>query len=236
MSKQRTTESKKAQDSRRAKDARYAAMQQKYATRDSMLATQGSNVFSVTVPQSMREFLVRRLSLFQMIGAEHWGNPLTEEVRKIMIRSNRRSAANSARWDKYEQAARALVRAAVIIPPEPLLREEIQVEEITADMCRPLYVDVGETPDDDQIVLLPELEYQALDDRSIVIRSMKRKSAEVKSELAEIEARLEVSAALAFQDLAALAGVVVESGPGSLNRFRPIEIHALGVLANTESN
>ena len=233
MTKTRQSESSKASNSRGKKDQRYAAMQQKFATKKSLVATQGSPVFTITVPQSMREFLVRRLSLFQLIGAEHWGTPLTEEVRKIMVRSNRRSAANSARWDKYEKAARALVRSGVIIPPEALLKEEIVVEEITSDMCRPLFVDEGEAPDDDQIVLMSEIEYQALDDRSLVIRGMKRKSAEVKAELSEIEARLEVSAALTFQDLAALAGVIVESGPGSLNRFRPIEIHALGVLANT---
>ena len=138
----------------------YLRLQQKYATRKSMLDTQGSRVTEVVLRGSGRTFIVRRVSLFGFLQAGLWPKPITQKVRRMMIVGNIAAANESEDLEDYLVAARALAKEAVIVPPEEFLLGEITVAQIIPETCKPLYVDVD--PDEDQVCLLPEDEFVLL--------------------------------------------------------------------------
>jgi len=129
-----------------------AGQPRSFATAASIRAQQGPAVLDMDLPYSGETVLMRRVDLARLIGTGVWPEPITSEVRRLMIHGTQDWTNESEQIEKTLAAAAALVRAAIIVPPPALLAGEIEVKDITADMCRPLFV--TEDPDDDQLILV----------------------------------------------------------------------------------
>lgn len=118
-------------------------------------------VVDVTGEDKRPRFLVKRPNLLTMLGAGVLPEPITAMVRQLMLYGPQAVETDHSR-EQYEEMILALMRATVIIPPAEVEDGTLAVEDITADMCRPLFVAPGETPADDQFVLVGPL-YDAAD-------------------------------------------------------------------------
>lgn len=104
------------------------------------------------MPVSGEVVLMRRIDLARVIGAGQWPEPITSAVRRLMVDGGGDWARDTELIEKNLGAAAALARAAIIVPPPALIAGDITVDDITADMCKPLFVE--ENPDPDQLILV----------------------------------------------------------------------------------
>lgn len=158
MAKQRVTESKAAAQSRREVEA--ARRAKWYMRKETFLDSQGGAVieFPLMDPNQIDTIdlflLLQRVDLVKLVRSDNWPQPLTAAVRRLMMNGGRPTEDMLAE-DKIEETMAvcvAITKASVIVPPPAFLSGEIEVSDITEDMCKPLFVD--ENPDEDQVVLL----------------------------------------------------------------------------------
>lgn len=218
------TESRRASRARVSKgqDRQALARRERYLSRDSRDGLLGSLVTECQLPRAGRAVLVRRLDLSAMAAAGVWPQPITQAARRMMIDGALGGYKDDDR--KFIAAAAAIARAAVIVPPPAFLSGDIGIDAITADMCRPLFVDPGQTPADDQFTLT------VLD----VARAARPSDEAVASAAEETARRLAEAdadpAAMVLQtfDLVALMHHVLENAPGAHGRFRLADILSVG--------
>lgn len=153
-------ESTRARNSRAAKQARAGAegkalaKESRWASRRSLADSQGPLVIEAILPEAELALLVRRPNLLAMLNAGIFVEPITSMVRQMMLFGPSQVETDHGR-EKFEDTGLALMRATVIVPPPELLAGEVDVAGITREMCKPLFVAPGETPDADQMILVP---------------------------------------------------------------------------------
>lgn len=159
MAKQRVTESKAAKQSRQA--AERERRSRWFLQKKNFLDSQGPLVvelelispdrYSDTIDQVL---LMRRVDLEALARSEQWPQPITSSVRKFMRNGGRPSDDMLAdgEIDNTMAMCAAITRACIIVPPPAFVAAEIDAADITADMCKPLFVE--EDPDEDQVILL----------------------------------------------------------------------------------
>lgn len=140
----RTTESTRAR--------RRRVERQAFATAASLRAVQGPQVVAQTLPMSGETVLIRRVDLVRVLSTGVWPEPITARARQMIADMGGNWAADPEQIEKNMASAAAMVRAAVVVPPKELLDGKLEVEDLTAAMCKPLFVE--ETPDDDQLFLV----------------------------------------------------------------------------------
>lgn len=188
-----------------------------WASRARLEKLRGEYVIEAVAGSQQEIYLLRRLDILEMLEADHWPRPITAEIRRVMAVGSVNAASEAGRWSKYVEACRHLIIAAAIIPPEELVAGDITVAEITRDMCRPLFVDVGDPVDDDQLVLVSN---KAYDDLEVEIEQL-RCDPEKADELAAAEAKFSQWFTFTAFDFAGLASTITATVPGGLSRFRP---------------
>ena len=222
-----TTESTRARRSRVEKGQEKAALARRdrflsRASRDGILT---GIVTECPLPRAGMPVLVRRLDLSAMAAAGVWPQPITQAARRMMIDG----ALGGYRDDdrKFLAAACAIARAACIVPPPAFLSGDIEIGGITADMCKPLFVDAGTVPDDDQFVL-------------VVLDVARGQTPEQAAE--ETARRMEEAAAdpsmmvLQTFDLVAMMHHVLENAPGAHGRFRLADLLTVGRVETPSGN
>jgi len=230
------TQSTRARRGRAEKQEADAALS-RYASRASLRGSQGPLVLEVECYRADRVFLVRRLNLMQLVNSGVFPRPITAEVRRIILQGVVFAMQDNRQWADYVAACMRLCVEAVIVPPPELVAGEITVEEITSDMYRPLFVEAGTEPADDQYVLVAWDDYQRAAEEAIRLRRLVRSGKaddEDREALAEQERFIEQSLALHFDDLAAIAGALTLRGPGAVGRFRDQPRAAVGSVADDE--
>lgn len=130
------------------------AKEVRWASRKSLADSQGPLVIEATLPDAELAILVRRPNLLAMLNAGIFVEPITSMVRQMMLFGPGQVETDHGR-EKFEDTGLALMRATVIVPPPELLAGEVDVAGITREMCKPLFVAPGETPDADQMILVP---------------------------------------------------------------------------------
>lgn len=127
-----------------------------YASRETLLASQGPVVVGVTLPVSKLSFLVRRPNMQRLLDPGVVPDHLHSAVEKLAT-MGLDEIERSFEGDKggLEELVLALMRYGVIVPPAELVSGQITEEEIRSSMCRPLFVAPGQTPTEEQLVLLP---------------------------------------------------------------------------------
>ncbi|MCC6618782.1 MAG: hypothetical protein IT341_07050 [Chloroflexi bacterium] len=221
----------------RAEKQQAAAALSKYASRASLRGSQGPPVLEVECYRADRVFLVRRLNLMQLVNSGVFPRPITAEVRRIILQGVVFAMQDNRQWSDYVTACMRLAVEAVIVPPPELEAGDVAVDEITSDLCRPLFVEAGTTPDADQYALVVWDDYKRVQEEAIKLRRLARSGKaddEDREALAEKERYLEDSMALHFDDLAAIAGALTLRGPGAVGRFRDQPGAAVGPVADDE--
>lgn len=132
--------------------ARQARVKRGYATAQSIRAIQGPVVREGQAPISGETFLMRRIDLARLIGTGVWPEPITTAVRKLMVDGGGQWISDAEKIERNLKASAAIARAIVIVPPQPLIDGDITVDQITADQCKPLFVESD--PDEDQLILV----------------------------------------------------------------------------------
>lgn len=212
--------------------------QQMYLTRVSSNSCKGGIVIPLTIGQHNRTVLVRRLNLAEKLRAGVWDRSLTNQVRQIMMVGNvaamQHALQDPADYDKFKANAYTLIRMAVMAVPEPVLEGRLSIEELTDDMLKPYFVESD--PDPDQQILVDEEVYEAvLNERNKSVQRLRleddlseTEEAALKKAVAELNRRLSDMHVMNYEDALALAGKIVQKGPGALNDFRPVKGNPLG--------
>lgn len=146
------TESAKARKSRQAKQTEKNEQAKPYATVQRIREAQGPRVLEAQLPISGDYYLLRRVDLIAYIRRGVWPQPVTASVRSLMIDGAQEWTGDGANIEKNQEAAVAIARAAVVVPPPELVEGKVTVEELDAETLKPMFVD--EDPDEDQAILL----------------------------------------------------------------------------------
>lgn len=136
-----------------------------FGTRANLLTGQGPVVVELPrLPMAGLQLLMRRVDLLSLAASGRWPQPISARVAKIVAEGVGGQAGRAVQSDdaaadlvRLQEAAAAIARASIIVPPDEFLDGEIDAEDITREMCRPLFVTPGEAPDGDQLILVPTI-------------------------------------------------------------------------------
>ena len=129
----------------------------------------------------------------------------------------------------------------MIVPPADLLAGTLLPEDIKSEQCKPLFVDQGEEPDEDQLQLIGWESYTVYLDQLAELRQQLRSGKYAESTLRkrqkELDAKtkaLDSITCLHWEDTVILATEVLNHAGGAHRRFRPVEADVLEGLADAQ--
>jgi hypothetical protein len=146
-------QARKARAEKAAVEAQAMKREVRFATRQSLAESQGPLVVPIAMELAQTVLLARRPNMLTLLNSGMFIEPISGMVRMLFLFGPAQVETDLGR-EKFEDTVLALMRATVIVPPPELLAGELEVAGITRDMCRPLFVAPGETPTEDQMVLV----------------------------------------------------------------------------------
>lgn len=201
-----------------------------YASLKGLLAGKRPLVTAVTLASAedgeAAVFLIRRLSLLEVLDAgAGFPQPVTRLVRAMMGQGAAPSSIGGGGLTEQEsvQVAKALVTAAVIVPPDDVWTGERGPGEITRAECVPMF---AAEPGDGRAVVMEygEFDRYAADlDDHVECGDMTED---------ERDARLAGVVPMFYDDLIDLGDEVMATGVGQLARFRGYEAAPARSLAS----